>query len=36
LSQRLTDSAWAGTCRRFSLSLNDGSPAHTAVFMFFA
>jgi photosystem II stability/assembly factor-like uncharacterized protein len=31
-----TDSAWAGTCRRFSLSLNDGTPAHTAVFMFFA
>ena len=28
--------AWAGTCRQFSLQLNDGTPAHTAVFMFFA
>ena len=28
--------AWAGTCRQFSLQLNDGTPAHTAVFEFFA
>jgi hypothetical protein len=31
-----TSAAWAGTCRLFSLSLNDGTPPHTAVFMFFA
>jgi photosystem II stability/assembly factor-like uncharacterized protein len=31
-----TDNGWAGTCRQFSLQLNDGSPPHTAVFMFFA
>ncbi len=31
-----TSAAWAGTCRQFSLQLNDGTPAHTAVFMFFA
>jgi hypothetical protein len=31
-----TDSSWAGTCRRFSLSLNDGTGPHTAVFEFFA
>jgi hypothetical protein len=31
-----TSAAWAGTCRQFSLSLNDGTPPHTAVFMFFA
>ncbi|MGZ4308843.1 MAG: PxKF domain-containing protein [Gaiellaceae bacterium] len=31
-----TDPAWAGTCRQFSLQLNDGTPAHTAVFEFFA
>ncbi len=31
-----TDAGWAGTCRQFQLQLNDGTPAHTAVFMFFA
>jgi hypothetical protein len=31
-----TQSAWAGTCRQFSLQLNDGTAPHTAVFMFFA
>jgi X-Pro dipeptidyl-peptidase len=31
-----TDSAWAGTCREFQLQLNDGTAAHTAIFMFFA
>jgi photosystem II stability/assembly factor-like uncharacterized protein len=31
-----TDASWAGTCRQFKLQLNDGTPAHTAVFMFFA
>ena len=31
-----TDAAWAGTCRQFRLQLNDGTPAHTATFMFFA
>ena len=31
-----TQAAWAGQCRQFSLTLNDGTPAHTAVFMFFA
>jgi len=32
-----TDSAWAGTCRQFSLALNDGtSQPHLATFMFFA
>jgi hypothetical protein len=30
-----TDAAWAGTCRQFRLTLNDGTPAHTAVFMLF-
>ncbi|HKD93265.1 MAG TPA: PxKF domain-containing protein [Gaiellaceae bacterium] len=27
---------WASTCRQFSLQLNDGTPPHTAVFMFFS
>jgi hypothetical protein len=31
-----TSSSWAGTCRRFSLQLNDGTAPHTADFMFFA
>ena len=31
-----TQNTWAGTCRRFSLQLNDGTPAHTAVFEFFS
>jgi hypothetical protein len=30
-----TDASWAGTCRRFTLSLNDGSAPHTADFRFF-
>jgi hypothetical protein len=30
-----TSSSWAGTCRRFSLTLNDGTVAHTADFSFF-
>lgn len=30
-----TSGAWAGTCRQFSLQLNDGSAAHTADFSFF-
>jgi photosystem II stability/assembly factor-like uncharacterized protein len=30
-----TDAGWAGTCRRFSLSLNDGTAPHTADFSFF-
>jgi hypothetical protein len=31
-----TDAGWAGTCRQFSLQLNDGTAAHTAVFEFFS
>ncbi|MGZ4308156.1 MAG: OmpL47-type beta-barrel domain-containing protein [Gaiellaceae bacterium] len=31
-----TDSAWAGTCRQFSLQVKDGTAPHTAVFEFFA
>jgi len=31
-----TSSGWAGTCRQFSLQLNDGTVAHTAIFQFFA
>ena len=31
-----TSSAWAGTCRRFSLQLNDGTAPHTAIFLFFS
>ena len=31
-----TSAGWAGTCRRFSLQLNDGTAAHTATFMLFA
>jgi hypothetical protein len=32
-----TSAAWAGTCRRFEIQLNDGTPfLHTADFMFFA
>jgi X-Pro dipeptidyl-peptidase len=32
-----TDGGWAGTCRRFELQLNDGTPTlHSADFMFFA
>ena len=31
-----TQAGWAGTCRQFQLTLNDGTAAHTAVFMFFA
>jgi hypothetical protein len=31
-----TSSGWAGTCRRFSLQLNDGSAPHTAIFAFFS
>ena len=30
-----TSGAWAGTCRQFSLQLNDGTAAHTADFSFF-
>jgi len=30
-----TQAGWAGTCRRFELGLDDGTPAHTADFMFF-
>jgi hypothetical protein len=30
-----TSASWAGTCRQFSLALNDGTPAHTADFSFF-
>jgi alpha-tubulin suppressor-like RCC1 family protein len=30
-----TDVGWAGTCRQFSLQLDDGTAAHTAVFQFF-
>jgi hypothetical protein len=30
-----TSAAWAGTCRQFSLQLNDGTAPHTAVFSFF-
>ena len=26
--------AWDSTCRRFQLQLNDGTAAHTAVFVF--
>lgn len=29
-----TDAGWAGTCREFSLQLNDGSAPHTAEFQF--
>jgi hypothetical protein len=29
-----TSGAWAGTCRQFSLQLNDGTPPHTATFKF--
>ena len=31
-----TSAAWAGSCQQFSLQLNDGTPPHTAIFMFFA
>ena len=31
-----TSAAWAGTCQRFSLTTNDGTAAHTAVFMLLA
>ena len=31
-----TSASWAGTCRRFSLQLNDGTPPHTAIFAFFS
>jgi hypothetical protein len=31
-----TNSAWAGTCERFSLQLKDGTAPHTADFMFFS
>ena len=31
-----TSAAWAGNCRQFQLKLNDGTAAHSAVFMFFA
>lgn len=31
-----TNTSWAGTCRRFSLQLNDGSTPHTAIFLFFS
>jgi len=31
-----TDAGWAGTCRQFRMQLNDGTPAHTADFMFLA
>jgi Peptidase family M1 domain len=31
-----TSSAWAGTCRQFSLQLNDGTAPHTATFEFFS
>jgi hypothetical protein len=31
-----TSTGWAGTCRQFSLQLNDGSAPHTAVFLFFS
>jgi hypothetical protein len=30
-----TDAGWTGTCREFSLQLNDGSAPHTAEFQFF-
>jgi hypothetical protein len=30
-----TDPSWAGTCRQFTLTLNDGTPPHTADFSFF-
>ena len=30
-----TSGSWAGTCRQFRLQTNDGTPPHTAVFMFF-
>jgi hypothetical protein len=30
-----TDAGWAGTCRDFTLQLNDGSPPTTATFEFF-
>ncbi len=31
-----TSAGWAGTCRQFQMQLNDGTPAHSALFMFFA
>jgi photosystem II stability/assembly factor-like uncharacterized protein len=31
-----TSPSWAGTCREFSLQLDDGTPPHTAVFQFFS
>ena len=31
-----TSAAWAGTCRRFDLTANDGTAAHSGMFMFFA
>ena len=31
-----TSAPWAGTCRQFSLQLNDGTPPHTAIFAFFS
>ena len=31
-----TSPGWAGTCRRLSIQTDDGTPPHTAVFMFFA
>ena len=31
-----TQSAWAGTCRRFDLQLKDGTAVHSATFQFFA
>jgi hypothetical protein len=31
-----SDAAWAGSCRQFSLQLNDGTPPHLATLMFFA
>jgi hypothetical protein len=31
-----TSSGWAGTCRQFSLQLNDGTAPHTAIFAFFS
>jgi hypothetical protein len=30
-----TDAGWAGTCREFSLQLNDGTSPHVAEFQFF-
>ena len=31
-----TSTTWVGTCRTFSLQLNDGTGPHTATFMFFS